>query len=259
MIGLLNQALETLLTGALPALLGGAPPAVQLSIAPDILTMDPNSSSAEAGEPRTDDHTDLLPFAVANPTGPYSLTQPPAPGPRRVSLVTSADDRISLVPKEILWDAADSKKFTLQPRPDRDLGSVTGVEVLYGVTAVFVKMKGIQNLSVLLQSSDAAKLSQAEALVMAVIDLNRKQLVNASAATFTDGDYTSVITISSLKVIGTSGPAANTRSLECQADVELKATRALGADEGKPIQVIRSPGLTVNAAHPVNINIGVDV
>ena len=124
--------------------------------------------------------------------------------------------------------------------------------------AVFVTVRGAQNLSIELQCSDALKLSQAEALVTAVIDLNRTPLAAAGAVTFAEGDYTAQITLKNLKLLSASTPAANTRALQGSVDVEMKATRALRADEGKPIRRIRTPGAPVGDVRPVDIIIGID-
>jgi hypothetical protein len=239
-------------------LLGGVTPAVQLAIVPDLFTLDPQSEEAEAGEPRVDDHTDTLPFNVATPAGPYLLSQPPAPGPRRVRLVTSLGDHIALQNSEIVWDALNPRAFTLSLRPDRDVTSITGVQVLYGVVAVFVKVKALQKFSVQLSSTDTAKLQEAEALCIAVIDLNRKQLAEQSGASFTDGDYDAEISVKSLQLLQGASPTTNARNLQFSADVELKATRALAADEGRPILRIRTTSLPLDPTRPVDIEIDVE-
>ncbi len=258
MIGRLDQALAALLTQALPGLLGGVKPAVQLAIVPGLFTLDPRSEEAEAGEPRVDDHADTLPFDVATPAGPYLLSQPPAPGPRRVRLVTSLGDPIALQNSEIVWDAVNPRAFTLGLRPDRDKTGITGVQVLYGVVAVFVKLKAVQRFSVQLSSKDAAKLQQAEALCIAVIDLNRKKLVEQSGARFTDGDYGAEISVKSLQLLEGASPTADVRHLQFSADIELKATRTLAADEGKPILRIRTTSQPVDPTRPVDIQIDVE-
>jgi hypothetical protein len=257
MTGRLADALQALLTGSLPGFLGGVAPPVVFSFVPESFTIDPQSAEPEAGEPRIDDQLDTLAFSAAAPAGPYTLTKPPAPGPRRVRLVTALGDSIPVTDGEIHIDPNDTRSFTLSLRADRDLTGVNGVQVLYGVTAVFVKVKALQNFGVQLQGGNAAQLDQAEALVTAVVELNRKRIVDQSSGVFNDGDYTAQVSIQNLKFLRGSSPAPNVRLLEFTAEVELKALRSLAADEGKPILRITSPGLTA-AVRPVDIDIGVD-
>jgi hypothetical protein len=80
MIGNLPAALRALLTGGLPGLFGGSSP-VGLTIGGGVLEVDPRDADATAGEPRSDDRTDTLPFDPADPAGPYTLTRPPYPAP----------------------------------------------------------------------------------------------------------------------------------------------------------------------------------
>ena len=258
MIGRLDIALTQLLLESLPSLLGGATPPVQSSIVSDAFVMDPNSADAEAGEPRTDDQHDLLAFNPGNAAGPYRLLKPPVAGPRRVRLATGDGDRVALSQSEVLWDATDSSLFTLSLRADRVLTGITSVEALYGITAVFVRISGTQKFGVQLKSSDLSRLAQSEALSLAVIALNRKRLCEQGAVTSSDGDYSAQILINSLTLVDTTSPAADTRRLEFSADLQVKASRALRVDEGKPIVKILSPGAATDADHPININIGVD-
>ncbi len=177
MTGNLAEALKTLITEALPGLFAGDSPPVQLTISSDLFEVDPQSGDAATGEPRPDDRTDDLSFDPNNPDGPYTLTQPPYPGPKRVRLTTELGDRIPLREDEIIWDEADSRVFALKPRPNRELSEVTGVQVLYSVTAIFARINAVQTLTLQLQSSNADTLQRATALVVAVIELNRQHLV----------------------------------------------------------------------------------
>ncbi|HKP87309.1 MAG TPA: hypothetical protein VJZ26_14490 [Blastocatellia bacterium] len=258
MTGRLDEAIKALLVEALPALLGGAAPIVQSSITSDLFELDPNSADAAASEPRPDDRVDNLPFNPDQPAGPYTLTQPPDPGPRRVRLTSDLGDRIALTDGEVQLDAVDSRRFTLNLRPDRDLTGVNGVQVLYGVTAVYAKLKFGQDLAVQLQSNDAAKLEQAEALAVAVIALNRPQLIEQGREIFREGDYGAEMEVKSLHLIKGTTPAANTRLLHFRAEIELKATRALADDEGKPIQRIRTAARPLDARRAVDIRIDVE-
>ena len=231
MTGNLDEALKTLITEALPGLLGGTPPAVELDSSSDLFEVDPESAHAAASEPRPDDRTDEFPFDPDNPAGPYTLSQPPYPGPRRVRLTTEGGDRIPLRESEVIWDEVDPRVFMLDLRPTRYLSGAIGVLVLYGVTAVYTKIKAQQTLSLGLASSDADQLEQAEALVLAVMALNRQRLIDESRATYEDGDY--------------------------GAEVEVKATRALREDEGLPIVRIRSPGRPLDPDRSIDIHIEV--
>lgn len=258
MEGNLETALRTLVASALPGLFGGSAPAVALTVLGDVFDVDPDSLDATAGEPRPDDRTDQFTFNPAQPAGPYTLSQPPYPGPRRVWLTTSAGDRSALREQEIVWDALDSRVFSLDLRPNRELAGVDGVQVLYGVTAVFTKIKAAQTIAIQLKSADAARLRQAEALVVAVVQLQRQQLIDQSAALYEDGDYGARAEIKSLKLVHGARPADDTRLLTLLADVELKASRALDDQEGRPIRRIRTPGRPLDPNRPVDIDMDVE-
>ena len=260
MTGDLAEALRTLLTHALPGLLGGEAPPIRLAITNGVFDVDPQSAEAVAGEPRPDDRTDAFPFDSANPAGPYTLTQPPYPGPRRVRLMTGDGDRVPLREDEVVWNELDPRRFLLAPRPGRDLTGVTQVLVLYAVTAVFATIKTSSSVLVELQSAsgDAARIEQAEALVVAVITLNRQQLVDAARRTYQDGDYGAVTEVKGLTLLKGTGPAADTRLLTLRAESEVKATRALREDEGRPIVRIRTPRRPVDPARPIDIHIDVE-
>ena len=258
MTGKLDEALKALMAEALPSLFAGATPPVQLTIASDRFEVDPESADATASEPRPDNRLDNFPFDSDNPAGPYTLTQSPYPGPRRVRLITEIGDSVALRESEVIWDEVDSRRFTLALRPSRELTGIASVQVLYGVTAIFTKIKAVQTLTVQLQSSNAEQLEQAEALAVAVIELNRPHLVEAAQATFEDGDYGAVLEIKSLQLTKGTSPAANQRVLTLQAKIELKATRALREDEGRPIQRIRTPGRPLDPERKVDVHIEVE-
>jgi hypothetical protein len=260
MMGGLADALENLLTQALPGLLGGASPPVLLSVNGGEFDVDPQSAEAVASEPRADDQTDELPFDPADPSGPYLLTKPPYPGPRRVRLLTAAGDRIPLRENEVVWDETEARRFTLDLRPDRDLTGITHVGVLYGVTAVFTKIKTIDTVNVELTASDVATgdLARAEALVLAVISLHRQQLADAARETYEDGEYGATTELKGITVLKGTSPADDTRLLTLRAEGEVKATRALREDEGRPIVRIRTPGRPVDPSRPVDIRIDVE-
>lgn len=254
MIENLDNALRALITTALPELFSG-PAAVTLAISGGLFEVDPKSADAMASEPRPEDRTDTLVFDPAIPAGPYSLTQSPYPGPRRVYLTTGDGDRTPLRESEVVVDEVDSRIFTLALRPGRDLSGVNGVLVLYGITAVFTKLKVVQALTVQLESGDANTLNQAEALVVAVVELNRPQLIAAARAAFEDGDYTAEIELKSLTLRNGAAPAVTQRTLTLEAEIEMKARRALREDEGKAITSIRSPGRPADPARPVDVEL----
>ncbi|MEB3294552.1 MAG: hypothetical protein VKJ24_15455 [Synechococcales bacterium] len=256
MIGQLDEAIATLLKQALPGLLGGATPVVSLNLATTEFEIDPESADAIAGEPRADDRTDLLPFN-ADPNTLYQLSQSPYPGARRVWLRRGDSDRITLRPEEVQWDAIDSRKFLLTLRPTRDLTGITSVQILYGVTAVFTKIKLKQQLLITLQSSQSDRLEQAEALAVGVITLNRQNLLDNAQAQYSDGDYGTAIEVKSFQMVRGDRLVADARQLLLTAQVELKATRTLGADEGQPIERILSPGVTLTGDRAIGVRIDV--
>ena len=260
MLGQLDGVLSTLLTQSLPSLLGGSTPPIRLAITGDLLEVDPRSADALPGDPLPDDASDQFSFDPAQPSGPYTLTQPPYPGPRRVWLLTNGGDRIALSEGEIAWDDVDSRRFTLRPGPRRDLASVTGVQALYGVTAVFTTIGAVLALNVSLQGSDGdgAKLDQAEALALAVIMLNRQAVIDAAHTSFHDGDYTVGSTVTALKLVNASAPSPTSRLLTLRVSLEIKAARALRADEGRPIERILTPGRPHDSSRRVDVDIDLD-
>ena len=257
MTGNLDTALKTLITESLPGLFGGTAPAVQVNIASDLFEVDSPSVDAIASEPRPDDRTDRFAFDVDHPAGPYTLSQPPYPGPSRAWLMTDTGERMTLRADELAWDEADSRIFSLDLRSNRHLAGVTHVQVLYAVTAIFTTINALQTLTVQLQSPHTDRLQQAEALVIAVIELNRQQIVDAAHVIYEDGIYGAQMAIKSLKLIKGTRPAADLRLITLQTEFELKANRALSEQEGRPIQHIRTPGRPLSE-RPVDIVIDVE-
>ena len=257
MTGGLPEALETLLTTSLPGLFGGG--AVGLSVGGGLLEIDQEQSAdATASEPRPDDRVDDLGFDPEDPAGPYTLTQPPYPGPRRVWLVTGAADRLPLRSEEVVWDRADARVFSLALRPQRDVSAVTAIRVLYGVTAVFTKVKAVQTLDLQLETSDAGLLERAESLVVAVIQLNRQRLADEARANYEDGDYGAIVEIKNVGLVRGTTPEDDVRLLLMRAELELKASRALGEDEGAPIERILTPGRPPDPDRPIDVHIDVE-
>lgn len=258
MTGDLPEALKTLLTASLPGLFGDTADAVGLSVGDGLLEIDrQQSADATAGEPRPEDRVETLGFDQASPAGPYTLGQPPYPGPRRVWLLSGAG-RVPLRAAEVTWDPADARKFSLVLRPQRDVSAVTSVRVLYGVAAIYTTVKAVQTLELQLETSNAELLERAEALVIGVIQLNRQQLIDEARASYSGGDYGASVELKELSLVGGSRPATDTRLLTLRADIELRADRVLGEDEGAVIERIRTPGRPVEPDRPVDVYIDVE-
>ena len=258
MTGHLDEALLLLLARELPTLFGGVTPHVRTTVIGELFELDASSADAQASEPRPDDRLDNLPFDGAQPQGPYMLSQVPDGGPRKVRLTTSLGDRIALTDPEVQFDPIELSRFSLALRPDRGLTGVTGVQVLYGVTAVFARLKYRQVVTLVLEAPDSATADKAEALAVAAISLNRPQLATAGAETLDEDQYGAEIEIKGLQLASGTSPTANTRRLQFRAEIELKATRALGADEGARIQRIGSPGAPPSSHRPIDIHVDVE-
>jgi hypothetical protein len=257
MLSSLETALQNLLESALPDLFGGNNAPVSWNIANRQFQVDKNSLEPAAGEPRTDDHVDTLPFNAATPAGPYTLTQSPSPGPRRISLVTGSGDRIPLREEEVVWNLTAPREFTLALRPSRDVTGITSVRALYGVTAVFTRIKALYTCTAQMEANSDAQLNQAESLVIAVLVLHRESLMAAAQTSFTDGNYSSAVVVENLYL--TQGVrTTQSATLTLSAAIELKASRALEADEGRPITKILTPGRPLDPNRPVDVFIEVD-
>ena len=260
MTGGLSETLEALLTGSLPGLFGDDDDEeVALTVVGGLLEIDQEQSAdATASEPRPDDRVDDLWFDPEDPPGPYTLSQPPYPGPRRVWLVTDSDGRLPLRPEEVVWDRTDARVFTLALRPQRDVSAFSGVRVLYGVTAVYTKVKVVQTLDVRLETTEAGLLERAESLVVAVIQLNRQRLADEARATYEDGEYGAIVELKNIGLVRGTTPEDGTRLLLVRAELELKASRALAEDEGMPIERILTPGRPPDPGRPIDVHIDVE-
>lgn len=257
MTGNISTALATLLTTELAGLFTGGD-AVDIGITSQQMTIDPDARDAAVGEPRPDDQIDVLAFDPNMPQGPYVLSKPPYPGTRRIRLLTNTGDRLTLRDDEIQWDELDTRVFSLTLRPTRDVSPFTQVQIVYSITAIFTKIKAQSVVLLNLTSDDAGRLQQARELAISVISLNRDALVDASQVTYSDGDYGAEIEIKELHLISSEATADDTQTIKLHIDYELKATRALRADEGQPITSIRTPGRPADPSHPVDIQIEVD-
>jgi hypothetical protein len=253
----LSTALDELLRARLPGLLGGASPTVSLAVERAALTVEALPRGAADAEPRSHDGFDLLPL---NGTGPYTLTQPPAAGPRRVWLQGDIG-RITLRDNDVSWDDANPRQFTLDLTA-RDLTGLTHVGVRYSVTAVRTTLQAVQVVRIVLSAADAGALEGAEALVLAVLALEMAAVSDASAAEYLDGDYSASVTTEAIELSGTPAPPVVTepdeRVIEVKARSRFEVGRALHDDEGQPIERVRTPGQPVRPGHPVDVRIDVD-
>lgn len=252
----LQNAFHELLKAEFPEVFGGETAVVALEFPAHVWIFDPSSAEATAGEPAQDEAQDQLPFDPAGPEGPYSLSRMPYPGPRRVYLRTPAGDRLVLGPAEVHWSAIDSREFTLHPKPTRALAGFDIVEVLYGVTAVFTKLKSLHEMQVSLSADGSATAERAELLALAAFALGREAVMKAGAFAESGGGYEALGEIKSLKLRRGSAPSQGIRTLTLDAEVELKVSRALGEDEGRPITRILSPG---KAPGERKVDVGIDV
>lgn len=251
----LQTAITSLLQSSLPALFTGAG-LVQIAFDDDTWTFDPLSADAVAGEPGPGDATDLLAFDPNAPAGPYTLTRPPYPGPKRVYLRSPQGELVALSPREVIWNPANAASFTFQPRPGRDLTGFTELSVLYGIVTAGTQLKVLHKASLTLTSSDAAKAEQALALALAVLALNREALRGQGAFSFTSGGYQSEGTLKTLHFSGGT-TIADVRTLQISAELDLEVQRLLGPDEGKPIVQILSPGRPAGG-RPIDIDPAVE-
>jgi hypothetical protein len=236
----LQSAITSLLKSALPTLFDGAG-AVQLAYGADSWRFDPLSADPVAGEPGPEDAVDALAFDPSAPAGPYLLTRPPYPGPKRVYLRSPDGDLIALSPAELNWDAANPAKFGFQPRPGRELTGFNQLEAHYGIVAAGSQLKLLHQASLTLTAPDAATAEQALSLALAVLALNREMLRQQAAFSHAAGSYQAVGTLKTLSFA--DGSAAGTAAtLNLAAELDLKVQRLLGDGEGQPIAHIVSPG-----------------
>ena len=239
----LETAITELLKSALPALFTGAS-AATASFPLNSWEFDPLSADPVAGQPGPEDAVDDLPFNPAAPAGPYTLTRPPYPGPKRVYLRSAAGELVALGNGEVAWNHANPAAFSLTPRAGRDLSGFDHLQVLYGVVAAATRLKTKHKLALEIGASSAAAAEQALALALSVLVLNRDALMAQAAAAWNSGNYQAKEVVKALKFSSGSAAAPASRSLLLEAEVELRVERLLGPDEGKPIRQILSPGRT---------------
>ncbi len=247
----LQNAITGLLQSSLPALFTGAA-AVEVAHGPDSWNFDPLLADPVAGEPGPMDAVDRLAFEPAAPTGPYALTRPPYPGPKRVYLRSPDGDLIALSATELAWNAADPASFTFQPRPGRELAGFHQLEVLYGIVAAGSQLKLLHQSSFTLTAADAPAAAQALSLALAVLALNGETLRQQAAFSFSGGSYQAAGTLKTLRFAGGSASGV-VATLQLAAELDLVVQRLLGDDEGRPIERILSPGRT-GGTRPIDID-----
>lgn len=246
MLQKLQAAVADLLTKAFPALFTGVG-AVAIGFTQHVWTFDAASADPVAGEPGPEDAIDKLPFNPLAPTGPYSLTRPPYPGPRRVYLGSAAGDSAPLLPTELVWNAAVPTQFKLQARPGRELAGFDHLQVQYGVVAAGTRLKTLHQVSLTLTAANPNKAEQALVLALAALALNREALRTQASFAFTSQAYQAQGGLKSLSFASGATASPAVKRLVLNAEVDLRVQRLLGADEGKPITHILSPGKVVGA------------
>lgn len=246
MLQKLQAAVADLLTTAFPALFTGAG-AVAIGFAQHAWTFDAASADPVAGEPGPEDAVDILPFNPLAPTGPYALTRAPYPGPRRVYLGSAAGDLAPLLPSELVWNTAVPTQFTLQARPGRELAGFDHLQVQYGVVAAGTRLKTLHQVSLALTAADPARAEQALVLALAALALNREALRTQASFAYTTLAYQAQGSLKSLSFSSGTSANASDKRLVLNAEVDLRVQRLLGADEGKPITHILSPGKVVGS------------
>jgi len=248
----LQNAIVALLNGALPALYTG-PGAATATFPAESWTFDPLSADPVAGEPGPEDAVDDLPFNGESPGGPYTLTRPPYPGPKRVYLRSGAGELVPLSSPEVVWDPLDPTSFTLLLRPGRDLIGFNQVEILYGVLAAATRLKTLHKCTLQIAATDAATAEAALALSLAVLVLNRATLMEQGGFASNSGSYQAQGTLKTLKFSTGAAPTTTTRTLDLEVQVDLRLERLLGETEGRPIAWILSPGKTAGSK-PIDID-----
>jgi len=239
MLVALQNAIVNLLKTSLPELLAGTDP-VQVAFPADSWTFDSVSADSVAGEPGPLDAVDSFAFDPHHPTGPYTLTRPPYPGPKRV-YVRAPGDLVPLSAAEVEWNKDDPQSFNVHPRAGRDLTGMDHLDVHYGIVAAGTQLKVMHKASLTLSATDSGKADQALSLSLAVLALNRDAIRTQGAFSFASGGYQAQGTLKTLAFSGGS-TAAGVHTLQLSVEIDLLVQRLLASDEGKPIDRILSPG-----------------
>jgi hypothetical protein len=109
-----------------------------------------------------------------------------------------------------------------------------------------------------LQNADPVVLSNAEDMAIAVLALNHPSLVTDAAENLQEGNYGAQLVVKKLQMFKGDSPAAGSRRILFHAEMEIKVTRALGPDEGKPITRIRTVPGVGDPKRPVDIRVDVE-
>jgi hypothetical protein len=247
----LQTAITRLLESALPPLFTGAG-AVEVAFGDERWSFDPLSADPVAGQPGPEDASDRLAFNPAAPAGPYRLTRPPYPGPKRVYLRSPVGELIAISIAELTWNPADAASFSFQPRPGREVAGFNELEVRYGIVAAGSLLKLLHQASLTLTAASPATAAHAQTLALAVLALNRETLREQAVFSHSAGSYQASGTLKTLSF--TSGSAnGNMATLVFVAELDLKVQRLLGDDEGQPIVRIVSPGRPIGG-RPIDID-----
>jgi hypothetical protein len=248
----LENAIVALLESAFPVLFTGTAP-VTVTFPTDTWDFDPLGADPVAGEPGPEDAVDDLAFDPSAPAGPYALTRPPYPGPKRVYLRSAAGELVALGNPEVIWNPSNPASFSLAPRPGRDLSGYDQLEVQYGVVAAATRLKTLHKLTLQFTASDASAAEQALALSLSALALNRSTLMSQGGFSWNAGSYQAEGIVKTLRFSAGAATTAASRTLSLEAEVDLRLERALGEDEGKPILRILSPGKTAGTK-PIDID-----
>jgi hypothetical protein len=239
----LENAIVALLKNAFPALFTGTTPAT-VTFPNDTWDFDPLSADPVAGEPGPEDAVDDLAFNPSTPAGPYTLTRPPYPGPKRVYLRSATGDLVALSNTEIIWDPLNAASFTFAPRPGREVSGFDHLEILYGVVAAATRLKTLHKLTLQITAADAGTVEQVLALSLSALALNRDSLMSQSGFSWNSGSYQAQGVVKTFKFSAGAATAAS-RTLSLEVEVDLRVERILGENEGKPIVRILSEGQPV--------------
>lgn len=248
----LENAIANLLQRELPSLFTGAG-AASATFSVDTWDFDRLSADPVAGQPGPEDAVDELAFDPAAATGPYALTRPPYPGPKRVYLRATSGELVALASAEVLWNPANPAAFSIQPLATRDLTGFDHLHIMYGVVAAATRLKTLHKLTLQIAGADAGSSEKAFALALAVLVLNRDALLRDGGFAWTAGGYQAEGVVKTLKFSAGAVPAPTSRTLLLEAEVDLRLERLLAEDEGKPIVRILSSGRTPGSK-PVDID-----
>ena len=237
----LQNAISTLLKSALPSLFSGSA-AATATFSGDVWDFDRLSADPIAGEPGPEDAVDELAFDPLAPAGPYSLTRPPHPGPKRVYLRSTRGELVALRSAEVAWKPDDPAAFSVVPGAARDLSGYDRLHVMYGVVAAATRLRSQHTLTLGIAGADAESAEKAFALALAVLVMNREGLVRGASFSWSAGDYQVEGSVKALKFSSGSSPGPALRTLALEVEVDLRVDRMLTEGEGRPMARILAAG-----------------